>query len=131
MFTPRLLLWFNGYGRWKYDLENLVKKGEAGILEYLLPAVACLFIFGSIRKQMKNFFVSGMVFLAAGIVLWQFDLFEKESRWTIFLLILGALLMVVATPYSTIKLAVARILAGLACKSEPFFRVTAVLALPF
>src|SRR5258708_29540602 len=109
MFTPRLLLWFNGYGRWKYDLENLVKKGEAGILEYLLPAVACVFIFGSIRKQMKNFFVSGMLFLAAGIVMWQLDLFENESRWPIFLLIVGALVMVMATRYSTIKMAVARI----------------------
>ena len=108
MLTSLLLLWFNAYGRWQDDLENLVKKREARILEYLLPAVACLFIFGSIRKQMKNFFVSGMVFLAAGIVMWQFDLFENKSRWPISLLILGALLMVMATRYSTIKMAVAR-----------------------
>ncbi len=108
ILTSLLLLWFNAYGRWQDDLENLVKKREARILEYLLPAVACLFIFGSIRKQMKNFFVSGMVFLAAGIVMWQFDLFEHKSRWPIFLLILGALLMVMATRYSTIKMAVAR-----------------------
>jgi hypothetical protein len=58
---------------------------------------------------MKNFFVSGMIFLATGIVIWQFDLFEKESRWPILLLILGPLLMVVATRYSAIKMAVARL----------------------
>ena len=109
ILTSLLLLWFNAYGRWQDDLENLAKKREARILEYLLPAIACLFIFGSIRKQMKNFFVSGMVFLAAGIVMWQFDLFEKQSRWPIFLLILGALLMVMAARYSTIKMAVARL----------------------
>ncbi len=108
ILTSLLFLWFNAYVQWQDNLEDLAKKREARILEYLLPAVACLFIFGSIRKQMKNFFVSGMVFLAAGIVMWQFDLFEKESRWPIFLLILGALLMVVATRYSTIKMAVAR-----------------------
>jgi len=109
ILTSLLLLWFNAYGRWQDDLENLVKKREARILEYLVPTVACVFIFGSIRKQMKNFFVSGMLFLAAGIVMWQLDLFENESRWPIFLLIVGALVMVMATRYSTIKMAVARI----------------------
>src|SRR5207245_759536 len=121
MLTSLLLLWFNAYGRWQDDLENLVKKREARILEYLLPAVACLFIFGSIRKQMKNFFVSGMVFLAAGIVMWQFDLFENKSRWPISLLILGALLMVMATRYSTIKMAVAGfVAAGCDDSGNPF-----------
>jgi len=109
ILTSLLFLWFDAYLRWHDDLDNLVKKREARILEFLLPAVACLFIFGSIRKQMKNFFVSGMVFLAIGIVMWQFDLFENESRWPIVLVILGALLMVSATRYSTIKMAVARL----------------------
>jgi len=58
---------------------------------------------------MKNFFVSGMIFLAIGIVTWQFDLFEKQSRWPIVLLILGSLLMVSSTRYSAIKLAVSRL----------------------
>jgi uncharacterized membrane protein YgdD (TMEM256/DUF423 family) len=89
ILTSLLFLWFDAYGRWQDDLNNLVKKREARILEYLLPAIACLFIFGSIPKQMKNFFVSGMVFLAIGIVMWQFDLFENKSRWPVFLLILA------------------------------------------
>jgi Protein kinase domain len=109
ILTSLLFLWFDAYGRWQDDFGNLVKKREARILEFLLPMVACLFIFGSIRKQMKNFFVSGMVFLAIGIVLWQFDLYERESRWPIFLLILGAALMISATRYSAIKMAVARL----------------------
>jgi hypothetical protein len=109
ILTSLTFLWFDAYGRWHDDLGNLAKKRETRILEFLLPAVACLFIFGSIRKQMKNFFVSGMVFLAIGIVLWQFDFYENESRWPIFLLVFGALLMVCATRYSAIKMAVARL----------------------
>jgi hypothetical protein len=34
---------------------------EERILEWLLPAVACAFVFASIPRQMKNFFVSGLV----------------------------------------------------------------------
>jgi len=109
ILTSLLFLWFDAFGRWHDDLGNLAKKREARILEFLLPAVACLFIFGSIRKQMKNFFVSGMLFLAIGILMWQFDLYESESRWPIFLLILGALLMVSATRYAAIKMAVVRL----------------------
>jgi hypothetical protein len=109
IMTSLLFLWFDAYGRWQDDLVNLAKKREARAFEFLLPIMACFFIFGSIRKQMKNFFVSGMIFLATGIVIWQFDLFEKESRWPILLLILGPLLMVCATRYSAIKMAFARL----------------------
>jgi hypothetical protein len=91
-------------------VEAFVRKREARTFEILLPIAACLFIFGSIRKQMKNFFVSGMIFLAIGILTWQVDLFERQSRWPILLLILGALLMVSATRYSAIKMAVARLI---------------------
>jgi serine/threonine protein kinase len=107
ILTSLLFLWFDAYGRWQDDLNNLVKKRETRILEFLLPTLACLFIFGSIRKQMKNYFVSGMAFLAIGIVIWQYDLFESQSRWPIALLLLGSLLMVVATRYSAIKMALA------------------------
>jgi Protein kinase domain len=109
ILTSLFLLWFHAYDRWQGELDNLVRKREARTLEILLPIVACFFIFGSIRKQMKNFFVSGMIFLAIGIVTWQFDLFEKQSRWPIVLLILGSLLMVSSTRYSAIKLAVSRL----------------------
>jgi hypothetical protein len=109
ILTSLFLLWFHAYDRWQDELDNLARKREARTLEILLPMVACFFIFGSIRKQMKNFFVSGMIFLAIGIVTWQFDLFEKQSRWPIVLLILGSLLMVSSTRYSAIKLAVSRL----------------------
>lgn len=69
--------------RWQDKLGDLARKREARTFEILLPLAACVFTFGSIRKQMKNFFVSGMIFLALGIITWQIDLFEKQSRWPI------------------------------------------------
>jgi len=112
ILTSLFLLWFHAYDRWQDELGDLVRKREARTFEILLPIVACLFIFSSIRKQMKNFFVSGMIFLAIGIITWQVDLFERQSRWPILLLILGSLLMVGATRYSAIKLAVSRLFRG-------------------
>jgi di/tricarboxylate transporter len=58
---------------------------------------------------MKNYFVVGMIFLAIGLVRLQQDIFKQQSRWPILLLILGALLMVSATRYAAIKMAVARL----------------------
>jgi di/tricarboxylate transporter len=81
---------------------------EARVFEMLLPAVALVFVYGSIRKQMKNYFVVGMIFLAIGLVRLQQDIFKQRSRWPILLLILGSLLMVSATRYSAIKMALAR-----------------------
>jgi di/tricarboxylate transporter len=83
-------------------------KREARLFEILVPVMACAFVYGSIRKQMKNYFVVGMIFLAIGLVRLQQDIFKQQSRWPILLLILGALLMVSATRYSAIKMAVAR-----------------------
>lgn len=110
ILTSLFLLWFYAYDRWQDEVGDLARKREARTFEVLLPLVACVFIFGSIRKQMKNFFVSGMIFLALGIVTWQIDLFEKQSRWPILLIILGSLLMVSSTRYSAIKLAVSRLI---------------------
>jgi hypothetical protein len=46
--------------------------------EVLLPVVVCLFVFGSVRKQMKNFFATILLFLAIGIVRLQQDLFKHD-----------------------------------------------------
>jgi serine/threonine protein kinase len=94
--------------RWRDKIESLSMRREARIFEVLLPAAALVFVYGSIRKQMKNYFVAGMIFLAIGLVRLQEDIFEQRSRWPILLLILGSLLMVSATRYSAIKMAVAR-----------------------
>src|SRR3989440_4087267 len=94
--------------RWEGQLNNLSMQREARVFEMLLPAAALVFVYGSIRKQMKNYFVVGMIFLAIGLVRLQQDNFKQRSRWPILLLILGSLLMVSATRYSAIKMALAR-----------------------
>jgi len=94
--------------RWEGQMKDLSMKREARVFEMLLPAAALVFVYGSIRKQMKNYFVVGMLFLAIGLVRLQQDIFKQMSRWPILLLILGCLVMISATRYSAIKMAVAR-----------------------
>jgi hypothetical protein len=108
VLTSLLFLGLTATERWEGHLDDLSMKREARTFEILVPMMACVFIYGSIRKQMKNYFVVGMIFLAIGLVRLQQDIFKQQSRWPILLLILGALLMVSATRYSTIKMAVAR-----------------------
>lgn len=105
-------LWFLGLeatDRWESHLQDLFMRREARVFEILLPLIACAFVYGSIGKQMKNYFVVGMIFLAIGLVRLQQDIFKEQSRWPILLLIFGSLLMVTATRYSPIKLALARL----------------------
>ena len=81
---------------------------EARLFEFLLPAVACVFVLGSIPKQMKNFFASGMLFLAIGLVRLQQDFFKDRALWPISLLLAGLLLMVAAARYAPLKMALRR-----------------------
>jgi serine/threonine protein kinase len=108
VLTSLFFLGLEATDRWEGHLNDLSMKREARVFEMLLPAAALVFVYGSIRKQMKNYFVVGMIFLAIGLVRLQEDIFVQRSRWPILLLILGSLLMVSATRYSAIKMAVAR-----------------------
>jgi len=108
VLTSLFFLGLAATNRWENKLGDLAMQREARALEVLLPVAALIFIYGSIRKQMKNYFVAGMVFLAIGLVRLQQDIFKQKSRWPILLLILGSLLMVGATRYSAIKMALAR-----------------------
>jgi hypothetical protein len=109
VLTSLLFLGFAATDRWESHLQDLFMRREARVFEILLPLIACGFVYGSIRKQMKNYFVVGMIFLAIGLVRLQQDIFKEQSRWPILLLIFGSLLMVTATRYSPIKLALARL----------------------
>jgi serine/threonine protein kinase len=72
------------------------KQFEARVFEVLLPVAAAAFVFGSIPKQMKNFFASGLLFLAIGLVRLQQDLFKDRVYWPVSLLAAGILLMLAA-----------------------------------
>jgi hypothetical protein len=81
---------------------------EARCFEILLPAAACCFVFGGIPKQMKNFFASGLLFLAIGIVRLQQHLFKDQWAWPLSLLVAGVLLMLGAANYAPLRMALSR-----------------------
>ena len=76
---------------------------EAHTLEWILPATACLFVFASIPRQMKNFLVSGLVFLAAGVYHVQQDIYPNRAFWPTGLLAGGLVLMIAASNYALIR----------------------------
>jgi hypothetical protein len=80
---------------------------EAHVLEILLPAVACVFVFAAIPRQMKNFFASGLIFLAAGAYHLQDDLLKGRWTWPLFLLAAGVALMMAAANYAPLRVALA------------------------
>jgi hypothetical protein len=94
--------------RWEQALGDAALRREARFFEILLPVVACLFVFGSVPKQMKNFFATGLLFLAVGIVRLQQDLFKQSFFWPVSLLVSGTVLMIVAANYTSLKLAATR-----------------------
>jgi len=109
VLTSLLLLGLAASSRWEEALDRVDLKHEARFFEIVLPAVACLFVFGSVPKQMKNFFVTGLLFLAIGIGRLQHDLFKERPIWPISLLAAGFLLMVFAANYTPIKLSLIRL----------------------
>jgi hypothetical protein len=52
---------------------------------------------------MKNFFVTGLLFLGIGVVRLQQDLFKDRAAWPLALLVIGFLLMLAAANYDSIK----------------------------
>jgi len=110
ILTSLLSLGIRASDRWHKSTQDLSLKHEARTFEILLPLLACVFIYASIPKQMKNYFVTGALFLGIGIVRLQQDIFQGQARWSIVLLLLGSALMFAATRYSFIKMRFARLL---------------------
>lgn len=110
VLTSVALLELAAIDRWHEKMGDLALKHEPRLFEYLLPALAVLFVYGSIWEQMKNYFVVGILYLAAALILLQTDPFEGRARLSIFLLILGIAGMYGATRYSSMKMALARLL---------------------
>jgi hypothetical protein len=82
---------------------------EQRVFEWLLPAAACLFVFASIPRQMKNFLVSGLVFLAIGVYRLQQEVFPNRAWWPILLLLAGLGLMLAAANYAALRVALTRL----------------------
>jgi len=80
---------------------------EARVLEWILPAVACVFVFGSIPRQMKNFLATGLLFFAVGVYRLQEKVFQNQALWPILLLATGLGLMVAAANYAPLRVRLA------------------------
>jgi hypothetical protein len=82
---------------------------ELRVFVWLLPAVACVFVFASISRQMKNFFVSGLFFFAVGVFRLQQEVFSGRAGWPLTLLLSGLALMTAAANYSAIRIGIQKI----------------------
>jgi serine/threonine protein kinase len=98
-----LLLGLTASNLWEQAPADNNLRLEARLFEVLLPVVACFFVFGSVAKQMKNFFVTGLLFLGIGIVRLQQNLFRDRAAWPLALLVIGFLLMLAAANLDSIK----------------------------
>lgn len=87
---------------------NAQSHAEARTFEWMLPAVACVFVFASIPRQMKNFFASGLLFLAIGAYRLQQQVFPGRAFWPIMLLVAGLVLMQLAVNYAPLRVLLAR-----------------------
>ncbi len=88
---------------------NASRPQEAHALEWLLPATACVFVFASIPRQMKNFFATGLIFFAIGVFRLQQDVFRERAIWPLILLVTGISLMVAAANYAPLKVGIAKL----------------------
>jgi hypothetical protein len=83
-------------------------RAEARAFEWLLPAVACVFAFASIPRQMKNFFASGLLFFAIGVYRLQQQVFPGRAFLPVMLLASGLALMLIAGNYAPLKVTLIR-----------------------
>ena len=110
VMVPLLLLGLAASKRWTEQPGAADRRFEARLFEVLLPLVASAFVFASIPKQMKNFFASGLIFLAIGAVRLQQDLLKDRALWPTALIVAGLLIMLAAARYSPLKLRLARLM---------------------
>lgn len=105
VMTSLMLLGFRTTKDWEADPTSLSLHWQARTFEILLPIVACLFVFGSLPKQMKNYVASGLVFLAVGLVRLQQNMLKDHALWPIALIVIGFSLMLLAVNYPAIRIA--------------------------
>ena len=110
VLTSLLLLGLAASDLWEKSPSMATLRSEARFFEILLPVIACLFVFGSIPKQMKNFLATGLLFLAIGILRLEQDFFKGRAAWPISLLFAGLLLMLAAAHYSPLRMALTRLI---------------------
>jgi len=93
---------------WLLGLSDAASPAERHRLEWMLVAASAGFVLASIPRQMKNFFASGMVFLAIGVYRVQQEVFPGRAFWPLTLVVMGLGLMLAATNYAALRVALGR-----------------------
>jgi hypothetical protein len=79
------------------DLDALsVSEGHRIIYRTLLPIASFTFVFGSVTRQMKSFFFSGLAGIAAAVHKFTVEYLDKYFAWPISLIITGIVWMLVS-----------------------------------
>jgi len=79
------------------DIEDIFISGSHRIIyRVLLPIASFAFVFGSVTRQMKSFFFSGLVGVAAAIHKLTSEYFEDYYAWSVLLIIIGITWMFVS-----------------------------------
>jgi serine/threonine-protein kinase len=108
VLTPVWLLGLKAESLWRDTPGDLALRSEARFFEIALPVLACVFVLGSIPKQMKNFLATGLIFLAIGLVRLQQEWFAERAAWPLGILAVGLCVMLLAARYSAVKMVVGR-----------------------
>lgn len=87
---------------------DAARVGEDHLFQVLLPLCAVFFVYFSIPKQMKNFFISGVFFLAIGLVRLQRGWLSGQGLWPTAFLAVGLALMFAAARYPVLKMTLLR-----------------------
>lgn len=81
----------------KLDSEDLsVSEGHQMIYRILLPIASFAFVFGSVTRQMKSFFFSGLGGIAAAVHKFTVEYLDKYFAWPVSLIIAGIIWMFVS-----------------------------------
>lgn len=78
------------------DTEDFASEGHQLIYRILLPIASFAFVFGSVTRQMKSFFFSGLGGIAASVHKFTVEYLDKYFAWPVSLIVTGIVWMFVS-----------------------------------
>ena len=78
------------------DTEGFASEGHQIIYRILLPIASFAFVFGSVTRQMKSFFFSGLGGIAASVHKFTVEYLDKYFAWPVSLIVTGIVWMFVS-----------------------------------
>jgi hypothetical protein len=78
------------------SLESEIPESHHLVYRVLLPVGSVAFVFGSISRQMKSFFFSGLAGIAASVHKLTIEHWDRCFAWPVTLIVAGTLCMLVS-----------------------------------